>query len=194
MKLRKSTKFGIALLVLLAMFSIWYMGTYSMGVVTGYEVNSPSSNKHLLIVTQQSTYKDSLTAGIISALHDQPVYIKVIDLTTAVTYQIEREIDACILMHTWEMSRAPGMVHAFRDSLDPEVPLLVISTSGNGGEMLDDVVDGISSASEIYNAERDIQRAVIWAKYALGFVPMDLREELEIPSKTQAENISSGTD
>lgn len=75
-----------------------------------------------------------------------------------------------------------------------EVPLLVITTSGGGDDMLDDVIDGISSASEIYNAERDIQRAVIWAKYALGFVPMDLREELEIPSKTQAENISSGID
>lgn len=181
MKLQKTIKFGIFLLFVFALFSIWYMGTRSMGVSEGYAVNSPSLDKHLLIVTQQSTYKDSLTAGIVSELRDKPVYIKVIDLTTAATYSPMREVDACILMHTWEMWRPPGMVDAFRNSLGSEVPLLVVTTSGGGEEMLTDAIDGISSASEIYKVERDVQRAVTWANYALGFVPIDFRDAPEVP-------------
>jgi len=186
MKLRKSTKYGIAFLALIAAFGFWYLGTYSMGVAVPYEVNEPSSEKHLLIVTQQSIYKDNVTAGIVKALRNKPVYIKVIDLTSAAIYQTDREVDACILMHTWEMARPPRMVHAFRDSLGKEVPLMVITTSGNGEEMLDDEIDGISSASEIFNTERDIREAARWASYALGFVPLDYSDEPEIPSKTHA--------
>jgi hypothetical protein len=186
MKLRKITKFGIVLLVLLAAFSFWYLGTYSMGVVSPYEVNDPSAEKHLLIVTQQSAYKDNVTAGIVEALRDKPVHIKVIDLTTAVSYQTDREIDACILIHTWEMFRPPGMVNTFRESLDEEVPLMVITTSGSGEAMLDGEIDGISSASETFSADSEITRAVNWANYALGFVPLDYRNEPEISSKTHA--------
>jgi hypothetical protein len=194
MKLRKSIRFGIALLLLLAGYGFWYLGTYSMGVATAYQVNSPLLDKHLLIVTQQSAYKDSLTAGIVRSLRDQPVHIKVIDLTTAAGYQPDWEVDACILMHTWEMSRPPGMVYAFRDSLGGEVPLLVITTSGGGEEILDDEIDGISSASEIDNSERDIRQAVTWAKYALGLKPLDFREKPEVPAKTQAGRIIPDTD
>ncbi|WP_020568862.1 hypothetical protein [Neolewinella persica] len=184
MKLRKSTKFGLVLIAMFTAFSFWYLGTYSMGVITPYEVNEPSSEKHLLIVTQQSAYKDSLTAGIVRAFRDKPVYINVIDLTTAATYQAEREVDACILLHTWEIGRPPGMVHAFRDSLGGKVPLLAITTSGSGSAILDDEVDGISSASELFNTELDIKRAVIWLNYALGFAPLDYSDEPELPGKT----------
>lgn len=189
MKLRKSTKAGILLLLLLAVYGLWFLGTYSMGVATAYEVNSPAAEKHLLIVTQQSTYKDGLTRGIVEKLRDQSVYIKVIDLTTAATFRPDKETDACILIHTWEMWRAPGMVHAFRDSIGEELPLLVITTSGSGEEMLDGVVDGMSSASEIRNTELDVLRAANWAKYALGLVPVDFSEEPDIPNETQAGTI-----
>ncbi|SER03937.1 hypothetical protein [Neolewinella agarilytica] len=170
MKFRKSTKVGLALLLLFTSFFVWYLGTYSMAVATSFEVNSPSAPKHLLIVTQQSTHKDSLTAGIITAFTERAVYIKVIDITAAVAYQTERKIDACILMHTWEFWRPPGMVNDFKESLPEDVPLFVISTSGSGEMLLDEEVDGISSASDTADLEWEINTAVSWARLALGLV------------------------
>lgn len=158
-------------IALLSAFSIWYMGTYSMGVVTGYEVNKPSATKHLLIVTQQSAHKDAVTAGVVAGLADLPVSIKVIDLTTAAFYHVEEEVDACILLHTWELSRPPGMVDAFRDSLPAALPFFVISTSGGGDAFLDGEIDGISSASELEDADWEVRTTVAWAKAALGFTP-----------------------
>jgi len=182
MKFRKSTKVGLVLLLLFASYFVWYLGTYSMAVATAYEVNSPSAPKHLLIVTQQSYHKDSLTAGITQAFADRPVYIKVIDITTAVAYQTERKIDACILMHTWEFWRPPGMVLDFQNSLPEDVPLFVITTSGGGEMLLDDEVDGISSASEKIDLDWETRTAVGWAKLALGLVPdvIDCSEFTEI--------------
>jgi hypothetical protein len=55
----------------------------------------------------------------------------------------------------------------------------------DGEEILDTEIDGISSASELFNAERDIRRAAKWAKHALGFAPVDYRDEPEV-SETNA--------
>lgn len=170
-------KWGIGLLVALSLYSIWYMGTYSMQVARAYEVNEHVVDKTLLIVTQQSSHKDQVTNGIVEGMIEYPVNIRVIDLTTAATYQADEAVDACILLHTWEMFRPPGMVDAFRDSLPDDVPLFAITTSGGGDVFLDSEVDGISSASEKVDADWEIRTAVAWARLALGFVPDAVMEE-----------------
>jgi hypothetical protein len=171
MKVGKIVVWSLAIIMTIGLCGLWYVATYSMGIATEYEVNEHLSDKQLLIVTQQSDYKDSLTTGLIAQLAELPVNIVVIDLTTAANYQVDKTIDACILMHTWEMSRPPGMVSAFRERMADEIPLFVISTSGSGEEFLDGDLDGISSASAMIDANRDIQVCVEWAKLALGFTP-----------------------
>jgi hypothetical protein len=170
MIVRKILNGAIIVVAILGAYSIWYMGMHSMGVASGYEVNKPHAEKHLLIVTQQSTHKDTLTAGIVAGLADLPVNIEVIDLTTAAFYHVKEEVDACILLHTWELFQPPGMVYTFQDSLPAEVPFFVVSTSGGGDEFLDPDIDGISSASETINIDWEIRTTVAWARLTLGFV------------------------
>lgn len=172
MKNRKIVKRSfLVLLLALGLYGLWYLGTYSMEVAPEIEVNKHLAEKNLLIVTQKSPYKDALTAGIIAGVSKLPVSIKVIDLTTAAAYQVDEHPDACLLMHTWELWRPPGMVRDFRKKLPAEVPLFVISTSGSGEEFLDDGLDGISSASVIADSTRDIRTAVTWVRFTLGFEP-----------------------
>jgi hypothetical protein len=171
MKRGKTIAWTMAIILAVGLFGLWYVAAYSMGIAAEYEVNDHISDKQLLIVTQQSTYKDTLTAGLLSELAELPVNIIVIDLTTAASYKVDKDIDACILIHTWEMFRPPGMVRAFREKLGNEIPLFVISTSGSGEELLDSNLDGISSASQMKNTHRDTQTCVDWAKLALGFSP-----------------------
>lgn len=181
MKNGKTIAWSLAILLTLGLFGLWYVATYSMGIATEYEVNDHISDKQLLIVTQQSTYKDTITAGLLSELTELPVNIIVIDLTTAANYQVNKGLDACILIHTWEMFRPPGMVQTFRDILGDEIPLFAISTSGSGDEFLDSGLDGISSASEMINTHRDIQTCADWAKLALGFSTDRKNNETGLP-------------
>lgn len=116
---------------------------------------------------------------------EYPVNIRVIDLTTAANHHVDKAVDACILLHTWEVFRPPGMVGAFRNSLPDDVPLFVITSSGNGEEFLDGEVDGISSASEQVDAEWEIRTAVAWARLALGLVPDEVTKDRELVENRQ---------
>lgn len=79
------------------------------------------------------------------------------------------------------MFRPPGMVKAFRENLGDKIPLFAISTSGSGDEFLDGKLDGISSASEMINTQRDIQTCIDWTKLALGISPDRMDDETGLP-------------
>lgn len=170
MKIRKTIGWTlVVLLAVLSLFLSWYINAYSMEVAKEYQVNSPKLGKKLLIVTQQSDYKDSLTAGIVRQLKHLPLYIEVMDLTTAATCKEPVKTNACILMHTWEMFKPISMAVDFKQCLGGEVPLFVVSTSGGGEEFLEEGVDGISSASALVDVQEEISQAVGWAKTNLAF-------------------------
>ena len=167
MKVGKSAVWVLAASLLLVVFGIWYVATYSMRSASEYEINRDITEKRLLVVTQKSAYKDALTIGIEAELADLPVGIKMVDLVS-LKLPLESPPTACILMHTWEFWEPVDEAIALKNALADEVPLFIVSTSGSGEEFLDGEFDGISSASELTDIEQDINSAALWAKSVLG--------------------------
>ncbi len=139
----------VLVLIAIALFAIWYKATYSMGIAASYELNDPGLEKRVLIATQESRFKKSVTEDIVNQIKGQPVYIRVTDVT---------ELDgidpaiwtAIVVMHTWEIGEPEEHARAFVTRA-PREKTIVITTSGSGEQMIAGV-DGISAASKMDEA------------------------------------------
>ncbi len=178
----------LAILALLGLYGFWYLGMHSMGTGLAYEVNEAETDRMLLLVTQESAYKDTVSTSIVAQLKRLPVHIRVVDLTDPRAQRPAPGTDACILLHTWEFGRPPGPVRRIRDTLlAAGIPLFVVTTSGSGEAFLTGDVpggaDGITSASEMRETDGDVRAAVTWAKLALGFSPLPATDGIASPDR-----------
>lgn len=144
---------GVFILILFA-FLTWYKITYSMEFVKAYEIGSPELTKKVLIATQGSEYKNSLTKGIIDHLRPQQVYIKVIDVSGLDTVNAD-EWDALVIMHTWEVTPQKDAARFIKKAYNPN-KMLVVSTSGDGGNKIEGV-DAITGTSIITDVNSHVQ-------------------------------------
>lgn len=131
-----------------------------MGVIEPYEINTKGSSNSVLIATQESLFKNSLTYSLVDELKDDDVYLKVIDVTS-LSNQDESAYDLIFLIHTWEIYRLPVEVETFLDAVKDKSKIYSIGTSGSGDLELKGV-DGITSASEITNKEYIVEKALLW--------------------------------
>ncbi|MBT8195453.1 MAG: hypothetical protein HKO56_03710 [Bacteroidia bacterium] len=134
----------LALLIAFIGFSI-YKTKYSMDVIDGYEINSASLSKKVLIASQGSTFKNELVSKIIKVLNSDSTYIKVIDVTSLSTEDVN-EWNAVIVIHTWEYGEAQFDAYQFAKTSVFDDRINVVTTSGNGEEQMLGI-DAISSAS-----------------------------------------------
>ncbi|ELR71114.1 transcription activator [Fulvivirga imtechensis AK7] len=121
-----------------------------MEVAKPFEVNTSAQPYHVLVATQGSTYKDTVVQLIIEKLRENPVYIKVVDVS-ALPDLTEEGWAAMVILHTWEYSKPQPNARAFVDDVRSKEKLIVLSTSGEGTYTLKEV-DGISSASQLSDA------------------------------------------
>lgn len=139
---------AIAAVVIAAIgFVGWYRGHFSMGAVTGFTVNEPSSERRLLIATQGSAFKDAVVAGIVEKLRQRPIFIRVIDVSDLANVDA-KEWDGIVVLHTIEYGKAPAAAQRFVDRLGGSHKVVVLSTSGRGDLKIEGV-DAISSASRM---------------------------------------------
>ena len=153
MKLLKKILWIIAILVVLLFgFALWYKITYSMAAVTEQRINDPSLSKRLLIATQGSTFKDSLTSGIVSRYTADSVFIQILDISQLPDIALDR-YQAVVLVHTWENWKPPVVVDSFVRQLLPHEKrkLVVLTTSGKGDFKMEsiDAITGESRMEEI---------------------------------------------
>ena len=135
----------IVVVVLIA--AIWYRYQYSMEVAQSFEVAGAPAGPRVLVATQGSDFKDALAAGVIDHLKRRSAFVKVIDTTELGSVQ-EADWNAMVVMHTWEMGKAPIEVKAFVDRMTQRDKLVVLTTSGAGDFKLEGV-DAISAASRV---------------------------------------------
>lgn len=158
--INRVTNLSLAIVLVVAVFSLWYKQNYSMGVIFPYDINSKSCKTSVLIATQESNFKDDLTYKLIHRVDDDEVYIQVMDVTGLMS-EDESDYDAIFIIHTWEMSKPPSKVSDFIDHAPDKSKIYTIGTSGSGDLMLGDV-DGISTASTIKNMEYILEKAIRW--------------------------------
>lgn len=148
-------KFWISLLVILFilfLLMVWYMRMHTMRDTEPFEINSPTASQRIVIATQGSAFKDSVVNHVVRALKEKPVYIKVIDVKQLSEIN-EDDWDAIAILHTWEYSEPQTEAKAFTTSVKNKNKLIIITTSGEGTNVLDNV-NGISSASNLANVSQ----------------------------------------
>lgn len=152
------------LLFAFSFFSYFYVAEYRMGICQAQTVNDRTARNSLLIASQQSEYKDQLTEQLINRLMDQDIYIELIDISDL--SQIDKnEYDAYVLLHTWEMYKAPTSITTFTKRVDNS-KVFIVGTSG-GGDLLLEGVDGISSASVLNTLDSDLRNIMNWLEVHL---------------------------
>lgn len=147
------------LLFALSFISYFYVAENSMGISQALTINNRNAENSLLITSQQSDYKDQLTENLIDKLMGQDIYIELIDINDL--SQIDKnEYDAYVLMHTWEIYKAPSSITSFTNRVDNS-KVFIVGTSG-GGDLSLAGLDGISSASVLHTIDSDLNSILDW--------------------------------
>ncbi|MBT8219779.1 MAG: hypothetical protein KJP00_08140 [Bacteroidia bacterium] len=157
----------IALIVLAFLLIGWrYIGQYGISHGDTYEVNANITDSKVLIAWQKSVYKEMLTMELVSYLEERDVNVNLMDIKKLKKSMLN-EYDAIIIMHTWQMWRPPRAVRKFVRQARSSDKIWVISTS-NGADLMLDNVDGITSASDINDAQEDIDQTITWLNKILS--------------------------
>jgi hypothetical protein len=151
----------VSVLALLFILATLYKIEYSMEAVTSFEVNTISKNTDdtLLIATQGSAYKDSITKGIITHFQSQDVYIQVVDVTS-LDHISGQEYTAILIFHTWEMGKPPQEVVSFLNTCTPCDHIVVMSTSGDGVSKIQGI-DALSGESILERVPERIEEIIL---------------------------------
>lgn len=137
--------FSSIVLVFLA-FLLWYQHEYAMDVVQDYEVNSPVGNSKLLIATQGSEFKNTITTAFVDYYKKESIYIKVIDISSLADVN-PVNYDALLVIHTWENWNPPASIKAFMDrTVEHREKMVVLTTSGQGTYKMEGI-DAITGES-----------------------------------------------
>ncbi|MDE3740288.1 hypothetical protein [Maribacter polysaccharolyticus] len=139
------------------LFAIWYKYEYAMEMAEVYEINTPQLNKRLLIATQGSDFKNSVSKGVIDHYRTDSVYIKVIDVSSIMEVSFE-DYDAILILHTWEYNQAPEAVTTFLENAGSfKNKTVILTTSGEGSETMEGV-DALTGESRLEDAPKSIER------------------------------------
>ncbi|PWL40385.1 hypothetical protein DKG77_06095 [Flagellimonas aquimarina] len=152
MKWWKKVLFVLLIIIgLLLVLGTWYKNKYAMEMVMERTVNRPELNRSLVIATQGSAFKDSITFGIINHFESDSLFIRIIDVSGLAKVNLD-DYDAMVLMHTWENWKPPMAVGSFVDKLKIEQKnkIVVLTTSGEGSSKIEEI-DAITGESILEN-------------------------------------------
>lgn len=144
---------------ILILIGIWYKYEYSMDVAEHVEYNSSEYSRKLLIATQGSEFKNTLTKNVIEHYKNDSIYIKVIDVASLETIDVEK-FGVILLIHTWENWEPPKIVEKFINGLSnaERNKLIVMTTSGQGSYKMEgtDAITGESNLNNIVSVTNQI--------------------------------------
>lgn len=142
----------LTIVLSLMLFGAWYQFTYSMDEAVAFEVNSSESNAKLLIATQGSEFKNTITNNIVNHYKKDSVYISVIDVSGLLDMELTN-FDAIVVLHTWKNWKPPAVVKSFFEQQDlPLQKIVVMTTSGEGSYKMKGV-DAITGESRMEHVE-----------------------------------------
>jgi hypothetical protein len=129
-----------------------------MDFTPSYSVQSEDPKHKLLIATQGSEYKNAVVAGIINAVKNRPVDVRVVDISALPEVNID-EWSAVVILHTWEnwQPQKDAMLFINRN---PDLANIIVLTTSGQGDLKMEAVDAITSASDISNVEKDTAQIV----------------------------------
>ncbi len=128
----------------------WYKPNYSFEVTHTNEIDFSNLDRKLLIATQSSPFKDSVTFIVSERYRSVSVVVEVIDVK-ALANKEAADFDAILLIYRWEAGAPPETVQSFIDKNSSlKNKMVELTTSWNGLEKMKNV-DAITGASIIEN-------------------------------------------
>ncbi len=146
-------KYWIYAFVLL-FIGLWISGCAKRPIPTNI-IGPVDSKERLLIVTQDSTFKDTVVSNIISEFEKEKVFIEVIDLTR-LPDKSTRDYGAIVIMNDYKFFRMNNDVTAFMQRVDDNEKrkIVLLTTAGSPTLVKDDLdVDAFTSASKMIQAD-----------------------------------------
>lgn len=152
--MRRSRKIVFIILsvtALLLAWMVWYKYEYSMGKAEAFQTSSSSMDHSLLIATQKSPFKDSVTQLVVNHYKHDSIFVKVIDIS------LLSEIDPAdytgiALIHTWENWKSPSEVRSFMARTESNRENIIVFTTSGAGTYKMKEVDAITGESIIEDA------------------------------------------
>jgi hypothetical protein len=124
-------KIGLVFLII-ASVSLIYLTWYSVQPVKEearpIEVNDPKAGQHVLIATQENEFLKNVALEVIGQLRPEPIYIRVIDVSS-LAYIQEEEWSAIVVLNTQEHWRPPKEAEAGLERAQRQGKMMVLSTS-----------------------------------------------------------------
>lgn len=141
----------LAMVLLFMVFLVWYQWRYAMRTATSYEVNAPSEDRKLLIATQGSMFKNTVTKGLVDYYKQDSVYMKIIDVADLEKIHPE-DFSALVIIHTWENWKPPASVRSFVQQNEAQKNKMVIFTTSGEGNYKMENVDALTGESIVEEA------------------------------------------
>ncbi|PKV50639.1 hypothetical protein ATE84_2702 [Aquimarina sp. MAR_2010_214] len=146
--LKKISLIVLAIIIILFLWATWYKYEYAMEESKTFQVNSPDFEKRLLIATQGSVFKDSITNRIVNQYKSDSIFIKVIDISS-LTDVDPQNYTAILLIHTWENWKPPYVIRQFIERTDDQQDKIVVLTTSGGGTYQMPEIDAITGESNL---------------------------------------------
>lgn len=130
-------------------FLLIYKMVNSMEVIETQVINDHALEKKLLIASQGSDYKNTLTSQVADYFKEQRIYIKILDLSKLTDVSIDNW-DAVLIVCTTEGWKIPKPAVSFLEKLRSYEKIVMLQTSGDGALTSKKFpqIDTVTSASE----------------------------------------------
>lgn len=117
------------------------------GKVESSELGSPDAQHRILIASQGSNFKKALVESLTSHLGDEPIYIKIVDVSALADVD-QQQWDAVVIICTFEKWKVQSDVGAYLERTKELDKIILIVTSGSGeGKPKEYDIDALTSAS-----------------------------------------------
>jgi len=158
-RLRKILLTTFLIITILILIATWYKLEFSMDLAEEYQLNSQDNMRSLVIATQGSDFKNSISTAIVDRYKQDSIFIKVMDISSLSEVQLQ-EPTAMLVIHTWENWKPPIEIKEFIErSSNHMEKIVVFTTSGEGSYKMENI-DAITGESKMMNVDFYIKQII----------------------------------
>ncbi len=158
-RLRKILLTTFFIITILMLIATWYKLEFSMDLSEEYQLNSHDQTRSLIIATQGSDFKNSISTAVVDQYKQDSIFIKVMDISSLSEVEPQKPT-AILVIHTWENWKPPIDIKEFIErSSNYMDKIVVLTTSGEGSYKMENI-DAITGESEMANVDFYIKQII----------------------------------
>lgn len=141
------------LLVIIVFMAVLIFSLNNTGTEKNTTTTPHSQTEHkILIATQQSYFRDSVTTILKNNFQKQNIPVQLIDIYSLPEVE-PKEYSVVIVIHKWHTWSAPEVVNKFINRTKAQSEKIIIMTTSSDGTYGPENVDAITGASKMEDAE-----------------------------------------